>query len=177
MQCIRGVFAKLTMGRWDQGSVEDGGWRKLCFTIPARQACWSSRRKATPPLSKGCFSSCSRSIPVTGQARSYRQSLTLSSVLVAIRTGSPWQQGDCDHSPTTCSRHNTGAHRFDQSAMVIILTHFFYQGNKNTWGSQRLNDPTSYDMFTSVQENLGDIKRGIGEHDYLVNKIFLQKSK
>ncbi|CAF4804497.1 unnamed protein product, partial [Rotaria sp. Silwood1] len=51
-------------------------------------------------------------------------------------------------------------HRYDQSAMVIILTYFFFQGNKGTWSDQKLNDPAPYDMFTSVQKNLGDISRG-----------------
>jgi hypothetical protein len=73
-------------------------------------------------------------------------------------------------SPSRCSRDNFGAHRYDQSAMVIILTHFFFQGNKGTWGTMRLNDPASYDMFTSVQDNLGDIKRLAPENGYLKRK-------
>jgi len=73
------------------------------------------------------------------------------------------------NSPTQCSRRSAGVHRFDQSAMVIILTHFFFQGNKGSW-KPNINDPTPYDMFTSVQKNLGSIMRGTGDPDYLRNK-------
>ncbi|CAF3974097.1 unnamed protein product, partial [Rotaria sp. Silwood1] len=32
--------------------------------------------------------------------------------------------------------------------MVIILTYFFFQGNKGTWSDQTINDPAPYNMFT-----------------------------
>lgn len=73
-------------------------------------------------------------------------------------------------TPTECSGVSAGVHRYDQSAMVIILTHFFFQGKKSTWGIQKLNDPAPYDMFTSIQMNLGDIQRGAFEQTYLSKK-------
>jgi hypothetical protein len=79
---------------------------------------------------------------------------------------------DCliaNNTETKCSRTSSGAHRYDQSAMVIILTHFFFQGNQSTWTTKKLNDPAPYDMFVSVQKNLGDINRSSPE-DYLLNK-------
>jgi hypothetical protein len=73
-------------------------------------------------------------------------------------------------TPTLCSRHSAGVHRFDQSAMVIILTHFFFQGNRLSWSNGTADSPAPYDMFTSVQKNLGDIMRGSPESDYLFKK-------
>ena len=80
---------------------------------------------------------------------------------------------DCliaDDTPTLCNRHSTGAHRFDQSAMVIILTHFFFQGKRSTWLFGTSTDPAPYDMFTSIQKNLGDIMRNRPEPNYLLLK-------
>ena len=88
-----------------------------------------------------------------------------------------WLTCALDHScliangtATLCSRTSAQTHRYDQSAMVIILTHFFFQGNPSTWTAEKLNEPAAYDMFTSVQENLGDIKRGDRESAYLLTK-------
>ena len=75
-----------------------------------------------------------------------------------------------NRTSTLCSRTSEDTHRFDQSAMVIILTHFFFQGNPSTWTTQKLNEPAPYDMFTSVRENLGDIRRGDSEDAYLLTK-------
>ncbi|CAF1185038.1 unnamed protein product [Adineta steineri] len=69
-----------------------------------------------------------------------------------------------------CSRTSAGVHRYDQSAMVLILTHFFFQGNRLGWLNGNANDPTPYDMFTSVIKHLGDIKRGEREPNYLSEK-------
>ncbi|CAF3959304.1 unnamed protein product [Rotaria magnacalcarata] len=73
-------------------------------------------------------------------------------------------------SKSNCRGSSTTYHRYDQSAMVIILTHFFFQGTKSSWGDQHLNDPAPYDMFTSIQMNLGDIKRGYQDPNYLSEK-------
>jgi hypothetical protein len=73
-------------------------------------------------------------------------------------------------SPTICSRQSLGVHRYDQSAMVIILTYFFFQSNQSTSSNRDVNDPAPYDMFTSIKINLGDIKRGAPEKNYLSNK-------
>jgi len=85
---------------------------------------------------------------------------------------------DCliaDGSPTLCNRQSYNVHRYDQSAMVIILTYFYFQGNLSTWSEKNLNDPAPYDMFTSIQINLGDIKRNDPETDYLSGKKRLVK--
>ncbi|CAF1482004.1 unnamed protein product, partial [Rotaria sp. Silwood1] len=47
-------------------------------------------------------------------------------------------------SETKCGRISSDKHRYDQSAMVIILTYFFFQGNKGTWSDQTINDPAPY---------------------------------
>ncbi|CAF4761073.1 unnamed protein product [Rotaria socialis] len=73
-------------------------------------------------------------------------------------------------SQSKCRGSSTTYHRYDQSAMVIILTHFFFPGTKSTWGDRHLNDPAPYDMFTSIQMNLGDIKRGYQDPNYLSEK-------
>ncbi|CAF2744966.1 unnamed protein product [Rotaria sp. Silwood2] len=82
-------------------------------------------------------------------------------------------ESDClitHQSRTKCKETSSSKHRYDQSAMIIILTYFFFQGNKETWGDQKLNDPAPYDMFTSVPKNLGDIIRGAYEQYYLSRK-------
>ncbi len=53
---------------------------------------------------------------------------------------------------------------------VIILTYFFFQGNQSTWWNRNINDPAPYDMFTSIQINLGAIKQGFLEMNYLSEK-------
>ncbi|CAF4090730.1 unnamed protein product [Rotaria sordida] len=73
-------------------------------------------------------------------------------------------------SQTNCSRTSLNKHRYDQSAIVIILSYFFFQGNKGTWSDKKLNDPAPYDMFTSIQRSLGDIVRGSFEQYYLSRK-------
>ena len=73
-------------------------------------------------------------------------------------------------STALCSRNSQRVHRFDQSAMVIVLTYFFFQGNRATWSNEKLNDPTPYDMFTSVQKSLGQIRRGEPDSNYLLSK-------
>ena len=74
-----------------------------------------------------------------------------------------------ENTPTLCEKRSGDLHRYDQSAMVIILTHFFFQGERSGWSNGAANAPAAYDMFTSVQEHLGDIMRGSAEN-YLVQK-------
>jgi hypothetical protein len=80
---------------------------------------------------------------------------------------------DCliaEKTPTLCQGYSGDMHRFDQSAMVIILTHFFFQGERSGWSNGANNAPAAYDMFTSVQQHLGDIMRGSIESGYLSGK-------
>jgi hypothetical protein len=82
-------------------------------------------------------------------------------------------ESDClsaTQTRTICNGDIDDTHRYDQSAMVIILTHFFFQGKQSSWTDKHLNDPAPYDMFTSVQKNLGNIERLVGESNYLIKK-------
>lgn len=74
------------------------------------------------------------------------------------------------NTPTLCQHKTSDMHRFDQSAMVIILTHFFFQGERFAWQNGQTNAPAPYDMFSSAQIHLGDIQRGSAESNYLPNK-------
>ncbi|CAF4499164.1 unnamed protein product [Rotaria socialis] len=69
-------------------------------------------------------------------------------------------------SQSKCRGSSSGRHRYDQGAMVIILTHFFFPGTISTRSSQRVSHPAPYNMFTSSQVNLGDIKRGYQDPSY-----------
>ncbi|CAF4122427.1 unnamed protein product [Rotaria sordida] len=80
-------------------------------------------------------------------------------------------------SQINCSRTSSNKHRYDESTIVIILSHFFFQGNKETWGDKKFNDPAPYDMFTSIQTNLGEIKRYAPEQNYLFEKKYLVYGK
>ena len=73
-------------------------------------------------------------------------------------------------SQALCGGTSAGVHRYDQSAMVIILSYFFFQGNRSSWAHGNANDPAPYDMFTSIQKKLGEIKRGESRNGYLANK-------
>lgn len=73
-------------------------------------------------------------------------------------------------SQALCSKHSAGVHRYDQSAMVIILSYFFFQGHRSSWSNGHANAPAPYDMFTSIQKKLGEIRRGEVHDGYLRNK-------
>ncbi|CAF4838981.1 unnamed protein product, partial [Rotaria sp. Silwood2] len=73
-------------------------------------------------------------------------------------------------SQTKCNETFWSKHHYDQSAIGIVLTYFFFQGNKETRGNQKLNDPAPYDMFTSIQRSLYDINRNVDEQYYLSRK-------
>ncbi|CAF3370100.1 unnamed protein product [Rotaria socialis] len=69
-------------------------------------------------------------------------------------------------SKSKCRGSSSGRHRYDQGAMVIILTHFFFPGTISTRSSQRVSHPAPYNMFTSSQVNLGDTKREYQDLNY-----------
>ncbi|CAM4770068.1 unnamed protein product [Rotaria magnacalcarata] len=73
-------------------------------------------------------------------------------------------------SKSNCRGSCSGRHRYDQSALVIILTHFFFPGTKSTRSEQIVSHPAPYNMFTSSQVNLGDTKRDAHEPHYLRRK-------
>ncbi|CAF4798297.1 unnamed protein product, partial [Rotaria sp. Silwood2] len=67
----------------------------------------------------------------------------------------------CKHVDGTAYKH-----RYDQSAMVIVLSFYFFPSprhNDNT-------DPAPYDMYTSIQQSLAEVKRRIGEKDYFTRR-------
>lgn len=78
-------------------------------------------------------------------------------------------------SKTTCSRIGgpSSIHRFDQSAMVAVLSFFFYQ-------SQRRNDqtePAPYDMYSSIQQKVAEVRRFEGDPNYFTRPSNLPQAK
>ncbi|CAF4037191.1 unnamed protein product, partial [Rotaria sp. Silwood1] len=79
-------------------------------------------------------------------------------------------------SKTQCKHiiGSTSIHRYDQSAMVTILSFYFFpslrQNNKN--------DPAPYDMYTSIQEKLAEVQRFEGDSHYFTNRnnLYLQQN-
>lgn len=72
------------------------------------------------------------------------------------------------NSRTICKRMNgmSGTHRFDQSAMVVVLSFYFFQ-------SQRKNeqtDPAPYDMFASIQRKVAEVRRFEGDANYFTKR-------
>lgn len=72
------------------------------------------------------------------------------------------------NSRTLCKRMSgmSGTHRFDQSAMVVVLSFYFFQ-------SQRQNehtDPAPYDMFASIQRKVAEVRRFEGDPNYFTKR-------
>ncbi|CAF1177433.1 unnamed protein product [Rotaria sordida] len=67
-------------------------------------------------------------------------------------------------SRTECKRMSgiTGTHRFDQSAMVATLSFYFFQSSRQ----YDKTDPAPYDMFSSIQQKVAEVRRFEGEHNY-----------
>ncbi|CAF2952937.1 unnamed protein product [Rotaria sp. Silwood2] len=79
-------------------------------------------------------------------------------------------------SSTKCKHVNgtTNKHRYDQSVMVIALSFYFFPSprhNDNT-------DPAPYDMYTSIQQSLAEVKRRADEQNYFTRrkKLKLQQN-
>lgn len=78
------------------------------------------------------------------------------------------------NSRTVCKRMNgmSGTHRFDQSAMVVVLSFYFFQ-------SQRENehtDPAPYDMFASIQRKVAEVRRFEGDPSYFTSRKSIQNT-
>ncbi|CAF3246450.1 unnamed protein product [Rotaria socialis] len=80
--------------------------------------------------------------------------------------------GNCiapSNSRTQCKRlvgAGSGIHRYDQSAMVAVLSFYFFQ-------SSRKNDrtePAPYDMFSSIQKKVAEVRRFEGDHGYFTQR-------
>jgi hypothetical protein len=71
-------------------------------------------------------------------------------------------------SRTQCRRiaSSPNTHRYDQSAMVAVLSFYFFP-------SPRLNDrsdPAPYDMYASIQAKIAEVRRFEGEKHYFTRR-------
>ncbi|CAF1620046.1 unnamed protein product [Rotaria sp. Silwood1] len=68
------------------------------------------------------------------------------------------------NSQTKCKHMSqpTGTHRFDQSAMVAVLSFYFFQSSRQN----DKTDPAPYDMFSSIQQKVAEVRRFEGDHNY-----------
>lgn len=73
------------------------------------------------------------------------------------------------NSPTQCTRNggHSSTHRYDQSAMVAVLSFFYYQSSREN----DRTDPAPYDMFSSIQEKVAEVRRFEGDPGYFTRKI------
>lgn len=71
-------------------------------------------------------------------------------------------------SQTQCGRMGAASstHRFDQSAMVAVLSFFFFQSSRQN----DKTDPAPYDMFASIQEKVAEVRRFEGDPGYFTRK-------
>lgn len=65
---------------------------------------------------------------------------------------------------TQCRRvaGTSTTHRYDQSAMVLVLSHYFFQSPRENDRS----DPAPYDMYASIQARIADVRRFEGSKGY-----------
>ena len=72
------------------------------------------------------------------------------------------------NSRTQCKRTGgmSGTHRFDQSAMVVVLSFYFFQSPRQ---NERTN-PAPYDMFASIQQKVAEVRRFEGDHSYFTSR-------
>jgi len=68
------------------------------------------------------------------------------------------------NSKAQCRRQGgtTGLHRYDQSAMVTVLSFFFFQSTRQN----DKTDPAPYDMFASIQQKVAEVRRFEGDSSY-----------
>ncbi|CAF2087443.1 unnamed protein product [Rotaria magnacalcarata] len=80
--------------------------------------------------------------------------------------------GNCiapSNSRTQCKRllgAGSGTHRYDQSAMVAVLSFYFFQSSRK---SDR-TEPAPYDMFSSIQKKVAEVRRFEGDHSYFTQR-------
>jgi hypothetical protein len=75
------------------------------------------------------------------------------------------------NSKTQCGRSgvSTGTHRFDQSAMVAVLSFYFFQSARQN----DKTDPAPYDMFASIQQKVAEVRRFETDANYFTPKIIV----
>lgn len=78
------------------------------------------------------------------------------------------------NSKSQCSRNSaaSGMHRFDQSAMVAVLSFYFYQSARQN----DKTDPAPYDMFSSIQQKVAEVRRFEGDPTYFTQRQGSMKS-
>lgn len=71
-------------------------------------------------------------------------------------------------SQTQCARNggHSSTHRYDQSAMVAVLSFFYFQSSRQNGQT----DPAPYDMFASIQKKVAEVRRFEGEPGYFTRK-------
>ncbi|CAF3030096.1 unnamed protein product, partial [Rotaria sp. Silwood2] len=78
-------------------------------------------------------------------------------------------------SKTQCKRiiGFTEKHRYDQSAMVIVLSFYFFPSSRQNDKS----DPAPYDMYTSIPEHIAEVRRFEGDSHYFTTRknLYLQQ--
>ncbi|CAF1223859.1 unnamed protein product [Adineta steineri] len=67
-------------------------------------------------------------------------------------------------SKTECKRLTVQAnvHRYDQSAMVIVLSYYFFPSSRHNDKSE----PAPYDMYSSIQASIAEVRRAEGDPNY-----------
>ena len=72
------------------------------------------------------------------------------------------------NSRTQCKRMTgmSGTHRYDQSAMVAVLSFYFFQSARQN----DKTDPAPYDMFASIQRKIAEVRRFEGDHSYFTSR-------
>ncbi len=72
------------------------------------------------------------------------------------------------HSKTQCKRIAglASTHRYDQSAMVVVLSYYFFPSPRH--GDK--SDPAPYDMYASMQTKIAEVRRFEGEKNYFTRR-------
>ena len=72
------------------------------------------------------------------------------------------------NSRTQCKRTAgfSSTHRYDQSAMAAVLSFYFFPSPRQNGKS----DPAPYDMYTSIQAKIAEVRRFEGEKNYFTNR-------
>jgi len=73
----------------------------------------------------------------------------------------PNSRSQCKHVSVS-----TNIHRFDQSAMVTVLSFYFFPSPRRDGKT----DPAPYDMYTSIQAKIAEVRRFHGEWSYFTHR-------
>ncbi len=72
------------------------------------------------------------------------------------------------NSRSQCKRVfvSTNIHRYDQSAMVTLLSFYFFPSRRQDGKT----DPAPYDMYASIQAKIAEVRRFEGERHYFTHR-------